>query len=100
MASQNETIHTCNMCGKPLDEWDIQENFGFDYYIGYGSKHDMEHVSARFCCDCFDKLLDRLVAECKTSPIVGEYDFIESSERDEALEAILSAIRNYRNMTA
>ena len=31
----------CNMCGKPFDMWDDQENFGFDYYVGYGSKHDL-----------------------------------------------------------
>lgn len=67
----NENV--CNMCGATLDEWDEQEGFGFDYYIGYGSKHDLGHAKARFCCACFDKLLDRLVDECAINPIVGEY---------------------------
>lgn len=64
----------CNMCGKPLDELDQQEDFGFDYYIGYGSMHDLEHVHAKFCCNCFDKLLDTLVLHCKINPVVGEYE--------------------------
>lgn len=73
MENQSNTKAICNMCGKELDEWDLQEDFGFDYYIGYGSRHDMEHAHARFCCDCFDRLLDRLETECKVSPIVGNY---------------------------
>ena len=64
----------CNMCGKALTEYDAQENFGFDYHIGYGSRHDMEIVKARFCCDCFDDLLDSLIHKCKINPVVGEYD--------------------------
>ena len=61
----------CTMCGKELDAYDLQENFGFDYRIGYGSKHDLEHARAKFCCDCFDKILDSLIEKCVTSPIVG-----------------------------
>lgn len=64
----------CNMCGKALDELDLKENFGFDYFVGYGSRHDEEHVRARFCCECFDTILDTLTSECVISPIVGEYD--------------------------
>ena len=63
----------CNMCGKPLDEYDLQEKFGFEHYIGYGSSHDLEHVKARFCCGCFDKMLDQAVRVFKISPILGEY---------------------------
>lgn len=59
----------CNMCGAKLDFFDEQENYGFDYYVGYGSKHDMEHIKARFCCNCFDKIID----SCKISPVMGEY---------------------------
>lgn len=50
----------CNLCGKDFDLWDKQENFGFDYYVGYGSKYDLQHISAHFCCRCFDRLLDEL----------------------------------------
>lgn len=66
----------CNMCGRPLTKWDIQENFGFDYHIGYGSRHDMEIIKARFCCDCFDDLLDMLIYKCKINPVVGNYDLV------------------------
>lgn len=64
----------CTMCGKTLDELDVQEHFGFDYYIGYGSRYDLEHVKAQFCCNCFDNLLEELESRCKTSPFVGGYD--------------------------
>ena len=73
----------CNLCGKPLDEWDVNENFGFEYYVGYGSKYDLDHVKARFCCDCFDKLLDELIDRCKINPVIGEYYPIEYDECSE-----------------
>ena len=76
---------TCTMCGKVLNEWDLQENFGFEYYIGYGSKYDTEHVKARFCCACFDKMLDTLKEKCVTSPIVGEYKLKGEEEINEEL---------------
>ena len=96
MANQGESIHACNMCGKQLDEWDIQEKFGFDYYIGYGSKHDMEHAKARFCCDCFDRILDRLIGECKISPIVGELKLESCSPKEAAVDAIKDIIKQFR----
>ena len=65
--------NVCTMCGNVLDEWDEQENFGFEYHIGYGSTHDMEHVYARFCCGCFDKVLDYIIANSKHNPVLGEY---------------------------
>lgn len=34
-------IHKCDLCGKFLNEYDEQENFGLHYNsIGYGSKYD------------------------------------------------------------
>jgi len=66
-----EHSNTCTMCGKPLDDFDNQENFGFEYQIGYGSRHDGEHVKAQFCCECWDNILDLLIDKCKTNPIVG-----------------------------
>lgn len=62
----------CTMCGKPMDEFDIQEHFGFDYIAGYGSKYDGEHLYANLCCNCFDSLVDHMIPLCKTSPIVGD----------------------------
>lgn len=70
----------CNMCGRILTEYDIQENFGFDYHVGYGSRHDLEIIKARFCCDCFDDLLDSLIQKCKINPVVGEYDLASDED--------------------
>lgn len=55
----------CNLCGKSFDLWDTQEDFGFDYHVGYGSKYDLQHITAHFCCNCFDKLLDELTPRFK-----------------------------------
>lgn len=57
----------CNGCGKPLDEWDMQEDFHIHTTVGYGSEHDMEEVDLRLCCNCFDKLVD----SCTVSPVKG-----------------------------
>ncbi len=64
----------CNVCGKEFDMWDKQEQFGFEYYVGYGSKHDGEHIQADICCDCFDALMADFIPRCKINPVVGEYD--------------------------
>lgn len=45
----------CTMCNIILNEWDIQEDFSLQRWIGYGSIHDMEYLDMHFCCDCFDK---------------------------------------------
>ena len=58
----------CNCCGKPLDEWDVQEDFHIHTRVGYGSTHDTEEIDLHLCCDCFDKLVDA----CKVSPVVGD----------------------------
>ena len=55
--------------------WDDEENFCFDHYFGYGSKHDMEHIKANFCCDCFDEILDQIVPQLKIPLEIEEYDF-------------------------
>lgn len=65
----------CNMCGKEFNMWDTQEGFGFHYYVGYGSKHDLQELKCDLCCNCFDKLLDEyLIPKCMHSIIVKEYD--------------------------
>ncbi len=66
--------HICNMCGKQFDILDKQENFGFNYYVGYGSKHDLEYIEAHFCCQCFDKILDQLIPQLKVPLLVEEYE--------------------------
>lgn len=58
----------CNFCGKPLDEWDLQEDFSIHTIVGYGSKYDLTEVHLQLCCKCFDKIAD----ECKISPVVRE----------------------------
>lgn len=68
-----EAEHVCNVCGKRFDEFDEQENFGFDYYVGWGSKYDLTHLQAHICIDCFDKLMDQFIPACKISPDKGEY---------------------------
>jgi len=74
MMADIEKVPVCNICGKELNEWDLQENFGFDYNVGYGSKYDGEKIRMRFCCDCFDEIIDKLIQESKVNPIVGTYD--------------------------
>lgn len=72
-AQQDEGRPVCTLCGKVLDDWDMEEDFGFNYYIGYGSKHDCSHAKAQFCCECFDNILDAMKEVGASSPIVGEY---------------------------
>ena len=58
----------CNLCGKEMDFWDVQEEFSIQsYYIGYGSKHDGDALELDLCCDCMDDLIDR----CKINPITS-----------------------------
>ena len=66
--------YKCTMCGKTLDYFDEQENFGFAYKVGYGSKYDLCHVRAKLCCSCFDKVLDYIKDNSINSPIVAEYE--------------------------
>lgn len=55
----------CNMCGKELDFFDIQQDFAIHRQVCYGSIYDGEHVDLHLCCECFDKV----VADCKINPI-------------------------------
>ena len=36
-----QTKGICTMCGKELDDWDLNANFHFKHYIGFGSAYDM-----------------------------------------------------------
>lgn len=59
----------CNMCGKKMDFYDIQENLSLRGEMGYGSVHDGECYCLDLCCECMDKLIDK----CKISPLVTEW---------------------------
>lgn len=76
----NEAKRVCNVCGKVFDQLDEQENFGFDYHVGYGSRYDLTHLRAHICIDCFDKLMDGFIPLCKISPDMGEYDLRGGTE--------------------
>ena len=65
-------VKVCNMCGKTFDFWDNQEKFCFEHYIGYGSKHDLERIRLNLCCDCFDKVINWILPQCKHDPM-SEY---------------------------
>ena len=70
----------CSMCGKELDEFDLQEDFYFKHYIGYGSKYDLDIFEARLCCDCFDKILDTLLPMFKSNPL-NEYEIVNEGNK-------------------
>ncbi len=58
----------CNMCGKPFDLFDFQNNFSIDRYAGYGSIYDEEHVQLDLCCEC----MDDIISNCKISPLESD----------------------------
>ena len=62
-------LKKCSMCGKEFDEWDEQENFCFEHNVGYGSKYDMCKIDLKLCCDCFDKVMDYIVSQCRDNPV-------------------------------
>ena len=63
-----ETV--CNMCGKPFDVLDRNQNFCFHRPIRYGSRFDMDKIDLDLCCDCFDKIMVKyIIPNCKYSPI-------------------------------
>lgn len=62
-----ENKKVCNLCGKELDIFDLNQAFVMNNHIGYGSMHDGDDVSLRLCCDCFDKLIEK----CVVSPIIA-----------------------------
>lgn len=54
----DEKEKCCTMCNKIFDMWDLQEDFSFSRWIGYGSKYDLNKLDIQLCCTCFDKVLD------------------------------------------
>ena len=54
----------CNLCGCPLDIWDLQEDLSIHKEkLGYGTTHDGDAVHLRMCCHCFDTLVDACVID-------------------------------------
>ena len=68
------------MCEKELDEFDLEEKFSFNRYIGYGSKYDMNILDAKLCCGCFDKILDTLLPMFKINPLT-EYEIFSDGDK-------------------
>lgn len=60
-----ENAMICNVCGKTLDIWDLQEDFTIRRHLGYGTKHDGDRLHIQLCCECMEKLID----QCRVSPI-------------------------------
>lgn len=60
----------CNVCGRELDFFDLQQDFTIHRKIEYGSIFDGDIVDMQLCCDCFDDLVN----ECKVSPITEVSD--------------------------
>ena len=58
----------CNICGQPLDFFDEQQGLTIHRRLQYGSRYDGDVVCMRFCCNCFDEMVD----ECEVSPIDKE----------------------------
>ena len=55
----------CNLCGKTLDEMDLENNLTIRRRLGYGSAYDGDRVDLRICCSCFDMLVEG----CTVTPI-------------------------------
>lgn len=64
----------CTMCNKIFDEWDLQEDFSYQKWIGYGSVHDTEYLDIQLCCNCFDKILAFILKNSVNDPLT-DYDF-------------------------
>lgn len=72
--STEEKIKRCTMCNKIFDMWDLQEDFSWHKWIGYGSKYDLNKLDLDLCCDCFDKVLAFILENSVNNPL-ADYDF-------------------------
>ena len=73
MCQEKELV--CTMCGNKLDDCDLDANFHFQCYIGFGSTYDLSIFEARLCCKCYDKILDTIVPMFKYNPL-SEYELV------------------------
>jgi hypothetical protein len=71
-----ETKLACTMCGNELDDWDLDADFHFNRYIGFGSKYDLSIFEAHLCCKCYDKILDTILPMFKNNPL-SEYEIVD-----------------------
>lgn len=46
----------CNLCGRELNMFDLNEDFSIAKQCGYGTKYDGCVVKIRICCNCIDNL--------------------------------------------
>lgn len=53
----------CNLCGKELNEFDVQENYSLHRHIGYGSEHDGETLDLHICCECMDEIINKCIVD-------------------------------------
>ena len=74
-------IRFCNMCGKRMDFWDVNEDNTIHTRAGYGSKYDEEEIELHMCCECFDEIID----QCVISPLSSRKEeyIITKSQPDE-----------------
>lgn len=74
----NHKNYVCNVCGKKLDAYDIQNDLSLCKTIGYGSIHDGSRLALMFCCDC----MDALITGCKVSPVSEEAPVYDAFDRE------------------
>lgn len=61
----------CNLCGKELDEFDIQQQAEIHIHLQYGSAYDGDYLNLQMCNKC----MDMLIGQCAISPVTeGEID--------------------------
>ena len=65
-------IKHCTMCGKELNEYELDPTLTFDLFPGYGSRYDMDHIHMELCWDCFDKIIDWIRPQCEKDPVIEE----------------------------
>lgn len=63
----------CTMCNKILNEFDINGDFSYHKWIGYGSKYDENRLDVELCGECFDKVVSFIVNNSATNPL-KEYE--------------------------
>lgn len=63
----NPGVRICNMCGKHLDVYDVNNDFTIaKKKIGYGSFYEGESTELRLCNKCFDNI----AAGCEIPPFL------------------------------
>lgn len=63
----------CTMCNRILNEFDINGDFSYHKWIGYGSRYDENRLDVELCGECFDKVVSFIVNNSATNPL-REYE--------------------------